>query len=180
MTNVTADTILARSEDVTYQLIAGEAILIRMSTGTYFSLNPVGTEFWNMLDGGQTIGRHAEMIADKYNAKVGALASELNGLAEVVLAELPGPAGAAARLRELAAGLPARYEVAEPPVAADLLEAAKGIESSPDAAPDGAAERIRRLADAVTRKYHVEGSRVLADLVALAGEMVSARLVHPL
>ena len=58
--------ILSRSEGVTYQNVADEVILIRMDTGTYFSLNKIGAEFWEMLDGKQTIQEHAHTIAAKY------------------------------------------------------------------------------------------------------------------
>jgi hypothetical protein len=57
---------LRRSSDVTYQIVAEEAILIRMQTGTYFSLNQIGTEFWNMLDGIRTVQQLAGVVADKY------------------------------------------------------------------------------------------------------------------
>lgn len=82
-----ANTKLSRSADVTYQIVADEAILIRMSTGTYFSLNKVGAEFWNMLDGAQTIRQHAEAIAEKYNVQPPMVAADLLELAEKMKAD---------------------------------------------------------------------------------------------
>lgn len=76
-----ANSKLKRSADVTFQIVADEAILIRMSTGTYFSLNQVGTEFWNMLDGAQTIQQHAAALAAKYNVEVSMVVSDLLELA---------------------------------------------------------------------------------------------------
>ena len=64
------NTRLKRSPDVTFQIVADEAILIRMRTGTYFSLNQIGTEFWNMLDGQQTLAQHAQAVAAKYEVEV--------------------------------------------------------------------------------------------------------------
>ncbi|HKZ69255.1 MAG TPA: PqqD family protein [Anaerolineales bacterium] len=72
---------LRRSVDVTYQIVADEAILIRMSTGTYFSLNKVGTDFWNMLDGEQTIEEHAANIASKYNVDAPTVVADVLELA---------------------------------------------------------------------------------------------------
>jgi hypothetical protein len=74
------DTILQRSDNVTFQTVAGEAILIRMDTGTYFSLNPVGTDFWELLDGRTTIAEHAAAIASTYNHKADELAAAIMAL----------------------------------------------------------------------------------------------------
>ncbi len=76
------DTILRRSDNVTFQTVAGEAILIRMDTGTYFSLNPVGTDFWELLDGRTTIAEHAAAIASKYNHKADELAAAIMALVQ--------------------------------------------------------------------------------------------------
>jgi hypothetical protein len=73
---------LHRRPDVTFQSVAGEAILIRMDTGTYFSLNKIGTEFWDMLDGQQTLAQHAAVIAAKYNVDVPRVTNDLLELAE--------------------------------------------------------------------------------------------------
>lgn len=71
------ETILKHSEQVTFQTVAGEAILIRLDTGTYFSLNEVGTDFWELLNGRLTIADHAQTITDKYNAKTAAYVAAL-------------------------------------------------------------------------------------------------------
>jgi hypothetical protein len=77
-----AQTTLSRSEQVTHQIVAEEAILINLTTGTYFSLNKIGTEFWEMLDGQQTIQQHAETLAKKYSVEVAMVASDLLELAD--------------------------------------------------------------------------------------------------
>jgi hypothetical protein len=75
------DSILQRSESVTFEVVADEAILIDISTGTYFSLNEVGTEFWQMLDGEQTIEQHAAIIAAKYEVETSMVIEDLLELA---------------------------------------------------------------------------------------------------
>lgn len=64
---LTPDSVLTRSASASYEVVADEAIIIDVNTGTYFSLNTIGTEFWQMLDGVQTIGQHATAIAEKYS-----------------------------------------------------------------------------------------------------------------
>ncbi|MCA9901385.1 MAG: PqqD family protein [Ardenticatenaceae bacterium] len=75
------DSILQRAESVTFEVVADEAILIDINTGTYFSLNEVGTEFWEMLDGVQTIAQHADAIAAKYEVESGMVVDDLLELA---------------------------------------------------------------------------------------------------
>jgi hypothetical protein len=77
-----AETRLQHSPQATFQEVAGEAILIHLHTGTYYSLNDVGTSFWNLLDGQRSIGQCADQIAAQYDAP-----------REVVLADLLELAG---------------------------------------------------------------------------------------
>jgi hypothetical protein len=74
-------TILQRSENAAFEVVADEAILIRLDTGTYFSLNKVGTEFWEMLDGEQSISDHAAVIAEKYEVDTAMVTADLLELA---------------------------------------------------------------------------------------------------
>ena len=75
-------TILTRSEQATFEIVAGEAIIIDLNSGVYFSLNEVGTEFWEMLDGAQSIGDHAAVIAAKYGVEKVMVATDLLEIAE--------------------------------------------------------------------------------------------------
>lgn len=80
-------TILRRSENAVFEVVAGEAILIRLDTGTYFSLNKVGTEFWEMLDGKQSIGDQAAVIAAKYDVDITTVSADLLELAGKMAAD---------------------------------------------------------------------------------------------
>ncbi|MCA9999064.1 MAG: PqqD family protein [Anaerolineales bacterium] len=62
-------TVLKRASHVTFEVVAGEAILIDMNSGSYFSLDEVGTVFWKMLDGVHTLGQLAAEIAAEYNQR---------------------------------------------------------------------------------------------------------------
>ena len=76
------NSILQRAESVTFEVVADEAILIDINSGTYFSLNEVGTEFWEMLDGQQTIEQHANAIANKYDVETSMVVDDLLELAQ--------------------------------------------------------------------------------------------------
>lgn len=75
------ESILQRAENVTFEVVADEAILIDINTGTYFSLNEIGTEFWEMLDGTQTVEQHATTIATKYEVETSMVVDDLIELA---------------------------------------------------------------------------------------------------
>ena len=81
------NTVLTRSDNVTFQVVADEAILIRLDTGTYFSLNKVGTQFWQMLDGQQTIGQHAAAVANQYQVDGAMVTADFVELASKLAAE---------------------------------------------------------------------------------------------
>lgn len=74
-------TVLKRSDNAAFEVVAGEAILIRLDTGTYFSLNKVGTEFWEMLDGEQSIRDHAATLAGQYSVETSMVEADLLELA---------------------------------------------------------------------------------------------------
>ncbi|VAW31276.1 hypothetical protein MNBD_CHLOROFLEXI01-813 [hydrothermal vent metagenome] len=74
--------VLQQAESVTFEVVADEAILIDINTGTYFSLNEIGTEFWEMLDGRQTIEQQAATLAAKYEVAPEMVVSDLLELAE--------------------------------------------------------------------------------------------------
>lgn len=87
MNKIDSSARLRRNTNTTFQVVADEAILIHLNTGTYFSLNKVGTEFWQMLDGEQTIQAHAATLAAKYNVEAAMVAADLLELAEKMAAD---------------------------------------------------------------------------------------------
>lgn len=136
------DVILGRSANATFQVVAGEAIVIRMDTGAYYSLNEVGTDFWELLDGRTTLEQHAQTIAAKYERKTIEFVSRLRELAveggdaqrladefdvglELVSDNLQPMLGANAETHT--ADLIAEFTVPLAQVTADLLELASAL-----------------------------------------------------
>ena len=76
-----AQTRLRHAPDATFQEVAGEAILIHLQTGVYYSLNDVGTAFWNLLDGTRSIDACAQTIAAEYSAPADLVLADLLELA---------------------------------------------------------------------------------------------------
>lgn len=80
-------TILTRADSASFEVVAGEAILIDINTGTYFSLNSIGTEFWQLLDGSQSVAQHADTIATKYSVEPSMVEGDLLELAGKMAAD---------------------------------------------------------------------------------------------
>ncbi|MBP7693528.1 MAG: PqqD family protein [Anaerolineales bacterium] len=85
--SLTAASRLARGPKATFQVVAEEAILIHLDTGTYYSLNRVGTELWERLDGEQTLQAHAAALAQKYTVEEARVLADLLELGGRLLAE---------------------------------------------------------------------------------------------
>ncbi len=49
-----------------WRVVDGEALIVDLSSGAFFSLDPVGTEVWIRLKDGWDLPRIVEAIASKY------------------------------------------------------------------------------------------------------------------
>lgn len=79
--DVTLDTILIRSEEVLYQEVGGEGVLLDLASEQYFGLDPVGTRIWNLLDGDTCLDRIHAALADEYAADPARIGEDLLALA---------------------------------------------------------------------------------------------------
>lgn len=61
--NITTNSVFQRSPSATHQSVAGEAIVIDLNTGSYYSLNETGTWLWENLDGQRNVGQLAHDLA---------------------------------------------------------------------------------------------------------------------
>lgn len=52
------------------RVVDGEALLIDLQTGNYFSLNAVGTRIWENLDGSHTVQEIIRIVSDEYDVDV--------------------------------------------------------------------------------------------------------------
>jgi hypothetical protein len=78
---------LRHADEATYQVVEGEAVLIHLNTGAYYSLNEVGTAFWELLDGARSIADCAAKLASEYDAPADVITADLLELAEDLLKE---------------------------------------------------------------------------------------------
>jgi hypothetical protein len=68
MSRLSLDTLLAKDHDtIIERVVAGEALVIHLSSGDYYSLDSVGTRIWENIDGTRTVGDLTELIAEEYD-----------------------------------------------------------------------------------------------------------------
>ena len=60
-------TVLSRSQDANFTILDGEAVLLNLDSGFYYTLNPVGTTVWQLIDGVRTLHDIQEAICDRYD-----------------------------------------------------------------------------------------------------------------
>lgn len=98
-------------EDVAAKVIDGELIVIRLSDGTYYSMDNVGTCIWELIEAGHPVTDLVRSLADRYatpvervEADVVAFVGELlaEGLLVPVASGSPTPPAAARPAAELA------------------------------------------------------------------------------
>ncbi len=71
-------------QSLTWRVVDGEALIVDLQTGDYFSLNPIATHMWERLQAGQPPDAIAADIAGQYGIDVGAVSADVREL----LAEL--------------------------------------------------------------------------------------------
>jgi hypothetical protein len=64
---VSKDARLAVAENVHYRQFDDEIILLDLSRGEYFALNPVASRMWGHLVAGQSPGEIADLLQDEYD-----------------------------------------------------------------------------------------------------------------
>jgi len=64
-------------DDILFQELQGEAVLLNLKTGVYLGLNPVGTRIWQLLQEDGALSRVMEIMLREYNVAEEALARDL-------------------------------------------------------------------------------------------------------
>jgi len=60
---------LQRSDEVLFQNLDGEAVLLDLSSETYFGLNEVGTRVWELLESTPLLGDVCTQLQSEYDVE---------------------------------------------------------------------------------------------------------------
>ena len=81
---VTLDTILAQSDQVLFQEVGGEAVLLDLTSEQYFGLDIVGTRIWELLDGNRRLADVHRALCEEFDAEENRIGDDLLALAQAL------------------------------------------------------------------------------------------------
>jgi hypothetical protein len=53
-------------DEVVFEVLGGEAVVLNLETGIYFTLNPVGTRIWQLIEEHGDLARVRETMISEY------------------------------------------------------------------------------------------------------------------
>lgn len=68
------------SEDVVAREVGEETMLLDLASGTYFGLNPVGGQFWQMLEEGMSATAARDQLLELFDVEAEQLDADLSDL----------------------------------------------------------------------------------------------------
>ena len=80
--NITLSQQAKPSDDVLFQEVGGEAVLLNLASESYFGLDPVGTRIWVLLTEDAALQRAFDILCDEYEVEPERLQADLLGLVE--------------------------------------------------------------------------------------------------
>lgn len=72
---------LSRSDQVLFQDVGGEAVLLDLASETYFGLNQVGTRVWTLLPDAASLGEIHAVLCAEFEAPAETIERDLLALA---------------------------------------------------------------------------------------------------
>lgn len=82
---VTLDTLLVRSEEVLFQEVGGEAVLLDLASEQYFGLDTVGTRIWELIDAITPLRDIHARLCEEYDAEPPTIAANLLALCQLLV-----------------------------------------------------------------------------------------------
>jgi hypothetical protein len=76
-----------RTDSIAATIIDGEAVIVNLSTGVYYSLTGSGPDAWTWLEQGHSIGEVAQALASRWSVPAEQAAGDVQRLAEQLLQE---------------------------------------------------------------------------------------------
>jgi hypothetical protein len=75
------------ADDVVFRDLAGESVLLNLSTGTYFGLDAVGTRLWHLIGEHGSTALAIETLLTEYDVDELRLQKDVNALIDQLLAK---------------------------------------------------------------------------------------------
>jgi len=94
------------TKEVASKIVDGEAILINLSNGIYYSLDPVGSYIWSLIESKQSLGNISRAVSQRFGVAEETAGQDVQALARQLLDQgivIPDDGPAAAALETVAA-----------------------------------------------------------------------------
>lgn len=78
---------IPKSSQVAAKVIDGEAIIMNLANGLYYSMDHVGAAIWQRMEGGMALGAIVADVSRRYGAAEDAVRRDVHDLAAELLAE---------------------------------------------------------------------------------------------
>ena len=76
-----------KTENIAATLIDGEAVIVNLTTGVYYSMDAIGAEVWAMIEQDLPIGEISESIVARYDVTADEAKKDLESLIEKLVDE---------------------------------------------------------------------------------------------
>lgn len=63
--------------DVVFEVLDGEAVVLNLKTGVYYSLNPVGTRIWQLIEERRELRAIRDAMVQEYEVEAPVLEADL-------------------------------------------------------------------------------------------------------
>lgn len=122
----TSDFLQPNSDRVAAKVMDGEAVIIDLITGTYYSLAGTGGRAWQLLEAGASVAHTVEVVAAEYNADGSRVAEDVRVLvSQLVDEQLMTPSPSGLQREEAvppASGLSGEYQTPELQIYRDMQD----------------------------------------------------------
>ena len=78
------DVTFSPTDDVHYQYLGEEAVLLDIRTGVYFGLDAVGTRIWDLLVQGTALGGIVEVLGQEFDAHRSTLVRDVTNFVQTL------------------------------------------------------------------------------------------------
>ena len=73
-------------EEVLFQEVSGETVLLDLASESYFGLDSLGTRIWFLLNADKNVGQVLDALLEEYEVDLGTLEADLEELLDELLA----------------------------------------------------------------------------------------------
>ncbi len=87
MDEIQRDTTFVKKSSVVWRDLDGESVLLDLDSGSYFSLNKVGTLAWGLFNDGRSVAEVISAVCDAYEVDEKEALSDIIALARSLVSE---------------------------------------------------------------------------------------------